>query len=36
MLKTGKIFVSLKHVDEVKEVVQNSVLACGHLLDLLV
>jgi hypothetical protein len=34
-LERGKIFISLKHVDEVKEIVENSTLACGFLLELL-
>ena len=35
MLNDGKVFISLKHVDEVKEIVENSRLACGHLVELL-
>jgi len=34
-LKRGKIYVSLMHVDEVKEIVENSTSACGYLLELL-
>jgi hypothetical protein len=35
MLKKGKIFISLEYVDEVKKIVENSPLACGHPLELL-
>lgn len=34
-LERGKIFISLKHVGEVKEIVENSTLVCGFLLELL-
>jgi hypothetical protein len=35
MLGSGKIYISLRHVDEVKEIVENSTIACTHLLELL-
>jgi hypothetical protein len=34
-LKWGKMSISLMHVDEVKEIVATSTLACGHLTELL-
>jgi hypothetical protein len=34
-LKRGKMSISLMHVDEVKEIVSNSTLACEHLIELL-
>jgi hypothetical protein len=34
-LKRGKMSISLMHVDEVREIVATSALACGHLIELL-
>jgi hypothetical protein len=35
MLDSGKIHISLRHVDEVKEIVETSTIACRHLQELL-
>jgi hypothetical protein len=35
MLDSGKIYISLRHVDEVKEIVETSTIACRHLQELL-